>query len=74
MLYGTRDARSFGAHDRPPCVNCGNQTFLTQRSPAAAYALQLERQTFTCLECNLDFERVVGADGKAVRSTALASS
>jgi hypothetical protein len=66
MLHGTRDAHSFGAHDRPPCVNCGNQTFLTRRSPAAAYAFQLERQTFTCLECDLDFERVVDAQGKPV--------
>jgi len=53
------------------CANCGNRTFLTRRSPAASYALELERQTFTCLECRKDFERVVDADGKAVRSTAI---
>ena len=58
----------------PPCANCGNRTFLARRSPASDHALHLERQIFACLECNLDFERVVGADGKAVRSTALASS
>ena len=68
------NARHFGAHDKPRCANCGNRTFLARRSPASDYALHLERQTFACLECNLDFERVVGADGKAVRSTALASS
>jgi hypothetical protein len=68
------NARRFGAHDKPRCANCGNRTFLARRSPASDYALHLERQTFACLECNLDFERVVGADGKAVRSTALASS
>jgi hypothetical protein len=66
MLHGSRDARGFGAHDRPPCVNCGNRTFLTRRSPAAACAFQLERQTFTCLECGLDFERVVDAQGGPV--------
>src|SRR6516164_3715042 len=58
------NVRCFGAHDKPPCASCGNQTFLTRRSPAAAYALQLERQIFTCLECNLDFERIVDADGR----------
>ena len=68
------NARHFGAHDKPPCANCGNRTFLARRSPASDHALHLERQTFACLECNLDFERVVGADGKAVRSTALASN
>ena len=72
MTNDVWNARHFGAHDKPPCANCGNRTFLARRSPA--YALHLERQTFACLECNLDFERVVGADGKAVRSTALASS
>jgi hypothetical protein len=59
-------------HDRPACVNCGDQTFLTRRSPAAAYALQLERQTFTCLECDLDFERVVDAQGKPVARLSVA--
>ena len=68
------NARHFGAHDKPPCANCGNRTFLTRRSPASSYALDLERQIFTCLECSQDFERVVDANGKAVRSTALASS
>jgi hypothetical protein len=68
------NARHFGAHDKLPCVNCGKRTFLARRSPVSDNALHLERQTFTCLECNLDFERVVGADGMAVRSTALVSS
>jgi hypothetical protein len=67
-------AGHFGAHDKPPCAYCGKRTFLARRSPASDNALHLERQTFICLECNLDFERVVGADGKAVRSTALVSS
>ena len=71
MTNDARNARRFGAHDKPPCANCGNRTFLTRRSPAASYALQLERQTFTCLECDEDFERVVDADGKAVRSIAI---
>ena len=61
------NARRFGAHDKPLCANCGSRTFLTRRSPAAAYAVQLERQTFTCLECEQNFERVVDAEGKAVR-------
>jgi hypothetical protein len=33
--------------------------------------LQLERQTFTCLECDQVFERVVDADGKVMRSTGI---
>ena len=71
MTNHVRNARRFGAHDKPLCANCGNRTFLTRRSPAASYALELERQTFTCLECGQDFERVVDANGKAVRSTAI---
>ena len=71
MINHVRNARRFGAHDKPLCANCGNRTFLTRRSPAASYALELERQTFTCLECRRDFERVVDANGKAVRSTAI---
>jgi hypothetical protein len=70
MRNDARNAYRFGAHDKPPCANCGNRTFLTRRSPAAA-ALHLERQTFTCLECDQDFERVVDARGKPVRSPAL---
>jgi hypothetical protein len=66
VLNELRNARRFGARDKLPCANCGNRTFLTRRSPAAAYALKLERQTFTCVECDLDFERVVDADGSAV--------
>jgi hypothetical protein len=65
----TNDAlrpRRFGADDKPPCVNCGNRTFLTRRSPPAAYALQLERQTFTCLDCDQHFERVVDAQGRPI--------
>jgi hypothetical protein len=73
-MNGSRDARSFGAHDKPPCAICGNPTFLARRSPVSDHALHLERQTFTCLECKLDFERVVDADGKLLRSTKLARS
>ena len=62
------NARHFGAHDKPRCANCGNRTFLARRSPASDHALHLERQTFACLECNLDFERVVGVrSGLVVR-------
>ena len=71
MINHVRNARRFGAHDKPLCANCGNRTFLTRRSPAASYALELERQTFTCVECGQDFERVVDANGKTVRSTAI---
>ena len=71
MIDDARSTHRFGAHDKPPCANCGNRLFLTRRSPAAFYALQLDRQTFTCLECDQDFERIVDADGKAVRSMAI---
>ncbi len=71
MLNSSGNARCFGAHDRPVCANCGNWTFVTRRSPAADYAVQLERQTLTCLECDQDFERVVDAEGRAVRSAAV---
>ena len=71
MLNELLNAGRFGARDKPPCATCGNRTFLTRRSPAAAYALKLERQTFTCVECDLDFERLVDADGKVVRSAVI---
>jgi hypothetical protein len=71
MTSYVRAARHFGAHERLFCTNCGNRTFLARRSPVSEYALHLERQIFVCLECDLDFERVVGADGKAPRSAAL---
>jgi hypothetical protein len=74
MIKDVGNARGFGAHDKLPCANCGNLTFLARRSPVSDHALHLERQTFTCLECNLDFERVVGADGKPLRSAELARS
>jgi hypothetical protein len=74
MTDDVGNALHFGAHEKPPCAYCAKRTFLARRSPASDNALHLERQTFTCLECNLDFERVVDADGKAVRSTALVSS
>jgi hypothetical protein len=45
-----------------------------RRSPVSDYALYLERRTFTCLEWNFDFERVVGADGEQLRSTELSRS
>jgi DNA-directed RNA polymerase subunit RPC12/RpoP len=66
-----QNACRFGAHEKPLCANCGNRTFLSRRSPAAACALHLERQTFTCLECGRDFERVVDEHGEMVRSTAI---
>jgi hypothetical protein len=71
MNNDVRNTRRFGAHDRPPCANCGERTFLTRRSPASAYALKLERQTFTCRRCDQDFERIVDADGKTVWSIAI---
>jgi hypothetical protein len=66
MVDDARSVRRFGAHDRPPCANCGNRTFLTRRSPASSNALQFERQIFTCLQCDQDFERVVDVEGKPV--------
>jgi hypothetical protein len=68
MLNNSRGVRHFGAHDKPLCTTCGEPTFLTRRSPAAPYELQLERQTFTCLECDQEFERIVDAQGKLARS------
>jgi len=66
MLKNDRTVRRFGAQDKPLCAFCGNATFLTRRSPAASYALHLERQTFTCPECGQEFERVVDEDGQVV--------
>jgi transposase-like protein len=71
MIDDARNARRFGAHDKPPCANCGKPTFLTRRSPAAEHALEYERQTFTCPGCGREFERVVDADGKATKATAI---
>jgi ribosomal protein S27AE len=72
MTNDVWNARHFGAHDKPLCANCGNRTFLARRSPASDYAPHLERQKFACLECGLDFERVVDANGTAVRSRTVA--
>jgi hypothetical protein len=74
MRNDAQNARHFGAHDKPLCGNCGNRTFLARRSPVSDQALHLERQTFTCLGCNLDFERVVDADGEVVGCTELVRS
>jgi hypothetical protein len=66
MLNLTRKPRGFGVDDKPRCTNCGAWTFLTRRSPAAEYAIEYERQTFTCPGCGQEFERVVDAEGKPV--------
>ena len=66
MSNQTRNPRGFGVDDKPPCTNCGALTFLTRRSPAAEHALTYERQTFTCLGCGQEFERVVDAEGKPI--------
>jgi hypothetical protein len=58
--------RDFGVNDKPRCPNCGEPMFLTRRSPAADYALQYERQKFTCPGCNQESERVVDAAGKPI--------
>jgi hypothetical protein len=54
-----REPRGFGVDDKPRCPNCGELTFLTRRAPAAEYALEYERQTFTCPGCERQFEREV---------------
>ena len=64
MLNQPRNPRGFGVDDKPRCPNCGELTFLTRRAPAAEYALEYERQTFTCPGCERQFERVVDAKGK----------
>ena len=71
MLNQPRNPRSFGADDKPRCPNCGEPTSLTRRAPAAEHALKYEQQTFTCRRCEQEFERVVDARGKPVRSPAL---
>jgi hypothetical protein len=62
-----RNPRNFGVGDKPRCPNCGAPMSLTRRSPAADYALQYERQKFTCPECDHEIERVVDADGKQMQ-------
>jgi len=64
MLNQPRNPRGFGVDDKPRCPNCGELTFLTRRAPAAEYALEYERQTFTCPGCERQFERVVDAKGR----------
>jgi len=64
-------SRSFGVRDKPRCAYCGEQTFLSRRAPAADYAREYEQQTFTCLKCNKNFERVVDANGTPVSDLAL---
>ena len=63
MPYQQRKPRRFGADDRPACPNCRKPTFLTRRGPDADYDIQHERQTFTCLACGHQIERIVDADG-----------
>ena len=58
--------RDFGVNDKPRCPNCGEPMFLMRRSPAADYALQYERQKFTCPGCNQESERVVDVAGKPI--------
>lgn len=64
-----RNPRSFGVGDKPRCPNCAEPMFLTRRSPAADYALQYERQKFTCPACDHEIERVVDAEGKPMPLT-----
>jgi hypothetical protein len=71
MLNQPLKPRRFGVDDKPRCLSCGELTFLTRRAPAAEHALEYERQTFTCPGCEREFERVVDARGKRVRSPAL---
>jgi hypothetical protein len=71
MLNQSRSPRAFGADDKPRCPNCRELTFMTRRAPAAEHALEYERQTFTCVGCERQFERVVDARGKRVRFPAL---
>lgn len=56
--------RDFGVNDKPRCPNCGEPMFLMRRSPAADYALQYERQKFTCPGCDGESERIVDAEGR----------
>jgi hypothetical protein len=71
MIDDARNARGFGVHDKPLCANCAKPTFLTRRSPTAEHALEYERQTFTFPGCGSEFDRVVDAAGKAIRSTGI---
>jgi hypothetical protein len=70
MLNQLRKPRGFGVGDRPRCLNCGETTSLTRRTPAAEYALEFEEQTFTCFGCEREFRRVVDARGHRVRASA----
>jgi uncharacterized protein with PIN domain len=71
MLSQSRNPRGFGADDKPRCPNCGELTSLTRRAPAAEHAVKYERQTFTCFGCERQFERLVDARGKRVRSSGI---
>ena len=71
MLNQSRNPRGFGADDKPRCPNCGEPTSLTGRAPASENALEYEQQTFTCFGCERQFERLVDARGKRVRSSGI---
>jgi hypothetical protein len=59
-----RTARSFGADDRPVCPQCGKIMWLTRRGPNGEFDLTHERQTFSCIKCEYEVQRIVDAEGK----------
>jgi hypothetical protein len=56
---------SFGAIDRPACRYCGEQTYLTRRTPHPDHDLRYELQIFTCSACDHTIERIVDANGNS---------
>ena len=53
---------SFGASDKPACLNCGERMRLTRRAPHRD-DLRYEQQVFTCSACDHTIERIVDAEG-----------
>jgi hypothetical protein len=55
---------SYGVIDRPACPYCGEQAYLTRRSPHPDHDLRYELQIFTCSACDHTIERIVDANGR----------
>jgi hypothetical protein len=58
-----RSGLSFDTIDRPVCPFCGEQAYLTRRSPHPDHDFRYELQIFTCSACDHTIERIVDANG-----------
>jgi hypothetical protein len=56
--------RPFGTDDRLPCATCGQDAYLSARSPHPELGENYELQTFVCRSCKASTRRSVDIDGQ----------